>query len=100
MQRHILCQRHRQVEPQGQVAVALGKAVDLLFGFAAALGKKNLSILNGRGIQRGKAVGGIGVTENLHQLFKTDLLVRQQLHKAGEGAGLDDIHKNNPFFLT
>ena len=100
VQRHILCQRHRQVKPQSQVAVAFGKAVDLLFGFAAALGKEDLGILDGRGIQRGKAVGGVGFTKNLHQLFKADLLVGQQLHKAGEGAGLDDIHKNNPFYLS
>ena len=43
VERHIFGQRHRQVKPQCQVTVALLEAIDLLFGFTAALGKKDLS---------------------------------------------------------
>ena len=93
MQGHILGKGHRQVKPEGQVAVALGEAVNLLFGFAAALGEENLGILDGGGVQGGEAVGGVGIPENLRHFFKLDLLVRQQLHKAGQGAGFDDLHK-------
>ena len=50
VQGHIFCQRHRQIEPQSQVAVTLGEAVDLLFGLAPALGQKDLGVLNGRGV--------------------------------------------------
>ena len=42
VQRHILGQRYGQVKAQGQVAVALGEAVDLLLGLAAALGQQDL----------------------------------------------------------
>ena len=97
VQCHILCQRHRQVKPQCQVAVALGEAVDLLFRLAAALGQQNLGILNGRGVQRGKAVGGVGGAQDFQHFFKADLLGRQQLHKAGQSPGLDNFHI---FFLS
>ena len=83
VQRHVLGQRHRQVEPQGQVGVALGEAVDLLFGLAAALGQQHLAGLDQRGIQRGKAVQAVGLAENVHHPLHLLLGSRQQLHKPG-----------------
>lgn len=60
MQGDVLRQRHGQVKAQGEVAVALGKAVDLLFRFAAALGEQDLAGLDDGGIERGEAVAAIG----------------------------------------
>ena len=57
-----------------------------------ALHCNDLGILDDRGIQRGEAVGGIGGAQDLHHLFKADLLVGKQLHKAGQCPGLDDFH--------
>ena len=96
MEGHILGKGHGQIEPEGQIAVALLEPVDLFLSFAAALGKQNLGILNGGGVQRGKAVGRIGIAEDLHHLLKLDLLGRQQLHKTGQSPGLNDIHKMLP----
>ena len=73
VQGNVLCQRHGQVEPQSQIAVTLGEAVDLLFGFAAALGKQNLGILNGGGVQGGKSVEGIGVAQDLYYIPCEDM---------------------------
>ena len=98
VQGHVFCQRHGQVKAQGQVAVALGEAVDLLLRLAAALGKQNLGILDDGGIQRGKAVGSVGGAQDLGHFLKTDLLGRQQLHKAGQRPGLDDFH--DVYFLS
>ena len=97
VQGNVFCQRHRQVEPQRQVTVTLLKAVNLLFGFAAALGKQNLGILDGGGVQGGKTIGGIGAAENIHHGFKTNLLVGQQLHEAGQSPGLNNFHR---YFLS
>ena len=83
VQRHILGQGHRQVEPQGQVGVALGEAIDLLLGLAAALGQQHLAGLDQRGIQRSKAVQGIGFAENVHHPLHLLLGRGQQLHKPG-----------------
>ena len=47
---HILGQGHRQVKAEGEVAVALLKAVDLLFRLAAGLGQQHLTGFNDRGI--------------------------------------------------
>ena len=43
MQGNVFRQRHRQVEAKGQVAVALGETVDLLFSLAAALGEQHIA---------------------------------------------------------
>ena len=94
VQSDVFCQGHRQVEAQGKVAVALGEAVDLFFRFSAALGKQNLGVLDHRGVQRGEAVGGVGLAQNLRHAVKFQLLFRQQLHKAGQCPGLDDLHSN------
>ena len=80
---NILCQRYGQIESQGQVAVALGEAVDLLFGLAAALGKQHLGGLDQRGIQRIEAVQRIGFAQYLHDALQLHLRCRKQLHKAG-----------------
>ena len=53
---HILGQGHRQVKAEGEVAVALLEAVDLLFGLAAGLGQQHLTGLNDGGIQGCEAV--------------------------------------------
>ncbi len=92
VQGNVLGQRHRQVEPQGQVAVALGEAVDLLLGFAAALGQQNLGILDDGGVQRGEAVGSVGGAQDFGHFLKTDLLAGQQLHKTGQRPGLNNVH--------
>ena len=80
---NILCQRNGQVKAQGQVAVALGEAVDLLFSLAAALGKQYLGGLDQRGIQRIEAVQRIGFAQYLHDALHLHLRCRKQLHKAG-----------------
>ena len=92
MEGHILGQRHCQVKAQGQVRVALLKTVDLLLGFAAALGKQHLAGLDDGGVQRGEAVEGIGLTQNLHHPLHLLLRLGQQLHKAREGAGRHFCH--------
>ena len=92
VQRNVLCQRHRQVKTQCQIGIALLEAVDLFLGFTATLGKQNLRILNGRGIQRGEAVGCIGVAQDGNHALKLDLLGGQQFHEAGQGPGFDNIH--------
>ena len=79
---HILGQGHGQVKPQGQVGVALLKAVNLLFGLPAALGQQHLAGLDDRGVQGGKAVEGVGLPQNLHHPLHLLLGLRQQLHKA------------------
>ena len=83
VQRHVLGQRHRQVEPQGQVGVALGEAVNLFLRLAAALGQQHFAGLDQRGVQRGKAVQAVGLAENVHHPLHLLLGSRQQLHKPG-----------------
>ena len=61
VQGHVLGQRHGQVKAQGQVAVALLEAVDLLFRLAAALGQQDLGGLDDGGVQGGEAVEGVGL---------------------------------------
>ena len=92
VQGHIFCQRHRQVKAQGQVGITFLEAVDLLFGLAAALGQQNLGILDGGGVQSGKAVGSIGFAENFHHPLQLRLLAGQQFHKTGQSPGLDNAH--------
>ena len=89
---HIFGKRHGQVKPQRQVAVALLEAVDLLFGFAAALGQQNLGILDDGSVQRGKAVGAIGAAQHAEHPLKLSLLSRQQLHKTGQCPGFYNTH--------
>ncbi len=96
---HIFGQGHGQVEAQSQVAVALGKAVDLLLGLAAALGKENLGILDDRGVQGGEAVGGVSRAQNFQHFLKANLLAGEQLQEAGQSTGLDDFHDGFPFLL-
>ena len=93
MQRDILGQRYGQIKAQSQITVALLEAVDLLLGLTAALGQQNFCILNGRGVQGGKAVRGIGVTQNLHHALQLLLLSRQQLHKSGQSPGGNAFHR-------
>ena len=50
------------------------------------------------GIQRGKAVQGIGFPQNGHHPLHLRLLAGQQLHKTGQRPGLDHTHKKSvPF---
>ena len=56
MEGHILGQGHRQVKAEGEVAVALLEAVDLLFGLAAGFGQQHLTGLDDGGIQGREAV--------------------------------------------
>ena len=92
VQGHILGQGHRQVKPQGQIGVALLEAVDLLFGFAAALGQQHLAGLDGRGVQGSEAVSAVGGAQDLHHPLHLLLRGRQQLHEAGESPGGHSCH--------
>ena len=83
MQGNVLCQRHRQVEAQGEVAVALGEAVDLLFRFAAALGEQHVARFDDGGVERGKAIHAVGRAQHLQKAFHLRLRRGKQLHKAG-----------------
>ena len=56
MKRHVFCQRDGEVEAKGQVAVSLLEAVDLFFGFAAALGQQHVGCLDRRRIERAEAI--------------------------------------------
>ena len=56
MKRHVLCQRDSEVEAKRQIAVSLLEAVDLLFGFAAALGQQHVGCLDRRRIERAEAI--------------------------------------------
>ena len=91
---HILGQGNGQVKAQGQVGVALLKAVDLLLRLAAALGQQHLAGLDDGGIQGGEAVQGVGVTENGHHAVELDLAGGHQFHKAGQGPGLNLTHRS------
>ena len=83
MQGNVFRQRHRQVEAKGQVAVALGETVDLLFSLAAALGEQHVGRLDGGRVQRREAVEAVGSAENFHHGFQLGLRPGQQLHEAG-----------------
>ena len=52
--RDVLRQRHREVKTQGEIAVALREAVDLLFRLAAALGQQHLGRFDGGRVERVK----------------------------------------------
>ena len=82
VQGDVLRQRHGQVKAQGEVAVALGEAVDLLFRFAAALSEQDLAGLDDGGIERGEAVAAIGRAQNVHHALHLLLLRGKQLHEA------------------
>ena len=97
VQCHVLGQRHRQVKAQAQVAVALLKAVDLLFRLAAGLGQQHVAGLDDGGIQGGEAVEGIGAPEDLHDALHLLLGCRQQFHKAGQRPGGHFCHDDNSF---
>ena len=92
MEGHILGQGHRQVKAEAQVAVALGEAVDLLLRLAAGFGQQHLAGFDNGGVQGGEAVEGIGLPEDGHDLLHLLLRAGEQLHEAGEGAGLDFTH--------
>ena len=85
VQRDIFCQRNRQVKAQRQIAVALLKAVDLFFCFAAALGQQHIGGFDCGRIQRREAVQGIRLPQRLHHALHLHLRCRQQLHEPGEG---------------
>ena len=93
MQSNILGKRHGQVKAQSQIAVALLEAVNLLFGLTAALGKQNLGIFDGRGVQRRKAVQTVSGAKDLYHSLKLHLLSGQKLHKTGQSPGFDSFHK-------
>ena len=88
----VFCQRHRQIEAQRQIAVALGEAVDLLLGLASALGQQHLGGLDHRRVQRREAVGGVGLAQRVLHALELKLLPGQKLHKAGERARCDFSH--------
>ena len=96
VQGYILGQRHGEIKAEGKVGVALGEAVDLLLRLAAALGQQHLGRLDGRGVEGGEAVQGIGLAQNLHHPVELYLPRGQQFHEAGQGAGFDLGHSDAP----
>ena len=92
VQCYILGQGYGQVKAQGQVAVALGEAVDLLLGLAAALGQEDLGGLDDGGVQGGEAGQGVGTASALQHPVELGLPGGEQFHKAGQGAGLYFCH--------
>ena len=97
MEGHILGQRHRQVKAEGEVAVALLEAVDLLFRLAAGLGQQHLAGFDDGGVQGREAIQGIGLAKDLHDALHLLLGRREKLHKAGQRPGGHFCHKNTPF---
>ena len=83
MQGDVLGQGDRQVKAQGQVAVALGEAVDLLLRLAAALGQQDLGRLDDGGVEGGEAVQAVRSAELFQHPLKLRLRGRQQFHKTG-----------------
>ena len=84
---HVFCQGDRQVKAQGQVAVPLLEAVDLLFCLAAPLCQQDLGVLNDGGVQGGEAVEGIGFAQGFHDTLHPLLRCGEQLHEPGQGPG-------------
>ena len=82
MQGDVLRQRHGQIKAQGEVAVALGEAVDLLFRFAAALSEQHIARFDDGRVERGEAVAAIGRAQNVHHALHLLLLRGKQLHEA------------------
>ena len=71
-------ERHRQVEAQGHVAVAMiAEAVDELVGFVAALAEQDLGVFQGRRVDRREAVGAIDAPGLFQQLLARDHQFRQ-----------------------
>ena len=97
MEGHILGQGHRQVKAEGEVAVALLEAVDLLFRLAAGLGQQHLAGFDDGGVQGREAIQGIGLAKHLHDALHLLLGRREKLHKAGQRPGGHFCHKNTPF---
>ena len=93
MQGHVLGQGHGEIEPQGQVAVPLGEAVNLLLRLPAALGQQDFRRLDDGGVQGGEAVEGIGLAQALQHPLKLGLRSGEQFHKTGQGPGFDAIHR-------
>ena len=83
MQGNVFRQRHRQVEAKGQVAVALGETVDLLFSLAAALGEQHIARFDDGRVERGEAIDAVGRAQHLHKALHLGLRRGKQLHKAG-----------------
>ena len=100
VQGHVLGQGDGEVKAQGQVAVPLGEAVNLFLGLAAPLGQQNLRRLDDGGVQGGEAVEAVGLAQGGQHPFKLALLPGQQLHKAGQGPGLDSLHSDVSFLLV
>ena len=92
VQGDVFCQRHGQIKAQRQVAIALLKAVDLLFGFAAALGEEHVRRLDDGRIQGSKAIEGIGFPQNGHHPFHLLLRTGKQFHKARKRVGFGLLH--------
>ena len=92
MEGHVLGQGDGQVEPQGQVIVPLGEAVDLLLGLPAALGQQDLRRLDDGGVQGGEAVEGVGLPEAGKHPLELGLGSGEQLHKTGQSPGFHTFH--------
>ena len=83
VQGHILGQRHRQIEAQGEISISLGKAVDLFLSLSATFGQQDFAGFNDGSVQGSKSIEGVRLAQNIHHPVKLHLPAGQQLHKAG-----------------
>ena len=99
MRGDVFGQRDGQIEAQRQVAVPFLETVDLLLRLSPALGQENIRGFDNRGIQRIEGEERIGVPQDLHHALHLHLVLRQKLHKAGEGSGFYFHVQNLTFSL-
>ena len=100
VQGHVLRQGDGEVEAQGQVAVPLGEAVNLLLSLAAALGKQNFAGLNEGGVQGGVGVEGERFPDDGRHAVKLNLPGGEELHESRESSRLYLSHIDLPFFYN
>ena len=93
VRRNVTRERYGQVETKGKIVVALVKTVDLLFGLAARLRKKNLGKLDDRRVQREKAEAFVNAADLVVHIVKENLIGGKQFHEAGQNSGGNFFHK-------
>ena len=92
MKRHILGKRYREIKAHRKIAVALLKAINLLFCFAAALRQQHLGRFQNRRVKRIEAIERIGIAQGFHHALHLRLPLRQQLHEAGQRSRFNLFH--------
>ena len=87
MLRDVACERHGEVKAQCQIGVALGKAVNLLFGLASRLGKQHRRVLDHRRVERQKAEALVHRANGIVHFVEQNLVGGQKLHRPLQRAG-------------